>query len=57
MLHSALEALGLLMEPFRLLMLVSGVLIGLSIGAVPGLGGVVGLAVMLRILSAPAPRV
>src|ERR1700759_5268053 len=47
MLHSALEALGLLMEPFRLLMLVSGVLIGLSIGAVPGLGGVVGLAVMI----------
>src|ERR1700761_4871494 len=45
--HSAWEALGLLMEPFRLLMLVSGVLIGLSIGAVPGLGGVVGLAVMI----------
>jgi putative tricarboxylic transport membrane protein len=47
MLHSAWEALGLLLQPFQLLMLSAGVLIGLSIGAVPGLGGIVGLAVMI----------
>ena len=47
MLHSAWEALVLLAEPFRLLMLVAGVLVGLAIGAIPGLGGVVGLAVMI----------
>ena len=47
MLHSALTALELLLEPMRLLILVAGVLIGLTLGAIPGLGGVVGLAVMI----------
>lgn len=45
--HSAFEALGLLLEPTRLLILVLGVLIGLAIGVVPGLGGIVGLAVLI----------
>jgi TctA family transporter len=47
MLHSAMVALALLLEPMRLLILCAGVLIGLTLGAIPGLGGVVGLAVMI----------
>ena len=41
------HALQLMLEPMRMLILVSGVLIGLAIGCVPGLGGVVGLAVLI----------
>ncbi len=43
----ALHALQLLMEPTRLVVLVFGVLIGLAIGCMPGLGGVVALAVLI----------
>src|SRR5262245_54129152 len=43
----ALHALGLLLEPMRLLVLVLGVLIGLAIGVLPGLSGVVGLALLI----------
>ncbi|HMA51462.1 MAG TPA: tripartite tricarboxylate transporter permease [Magnetospirillaceae bacterium] len=42
-----IHALHLLLEPMRLLILVAGVLTGLAIGCVPGLGGVVGLAVLI----------
>src|ERR1700726_3569423 len=38
------QALHLLLEPMRLLILFGGVLIGLAIGCIPGLGGVGGLA-------------
>jgi TctA family transporter len=41
------HALHLLLEPMRLLILLGGVLIGLAIGCIPGLGGVVGLAVLI----------
>src|ERR1700722_12564250 len=41
------HALHLLLEPMRLLILCGGVLIGLTIGCIPGLGGVVGLAVLI----------
>jgi putative tricarboxylic transport membrane protein len=41
------HALHLLLEPTRLLILFGGVLIGLAIGCIPGLGGVVGLAVLI----------
>src|ERR1700674_5553600 len=41
------HALHLLLEPMRLLILCGGVLIGLAIGCIPGLGGVVGLAVLI----------
>lgn len=34
-------------DPFRLLMLVTGVLIGLAIGVVPGVGGIFGLALLI----------
>ena len=45
-LDMALHALQLLLEPTRLMILVLGVLIGLAIGCMPGLGGVVALAVL-----------
>ena len=43
----ALQALQVLMEPMRLGILVLGVLLGLAIGCMPGLGGVVALAVLI----------
>ena len=43
----AWHALGLLLEPTRLLVLVAGVIIGLAIGILPGLSGVVGLALLI----------
>jgi putative tricarboxylic transport membrane protein len=46
-LNMALHALQLLLEPARLMILVLGVLIGLAIGCMPGLGGVVALAVLI----------
>lgn len=47
MLTAALQALSLLFEPARFGLLVLGVFIGLAIGALPGLGGIVGLAMLL----------
>ncbi len=47
MLHAALEAITLLFEPTRLAILAAGVIIGLAIGALPGLSGVVGLAILI----------
>src|SRR5271165_2810624 len=47
MLASAVHALQLLLEPSRLLLLIVGVLIGLAIGILPGLSGVVGLALLI----------
>jgi TctA family transporter len=44
---AALNALTLILEPMRLLMLAAGVVFGLSIGVIPGLGGVVGLAILI----------
>jgi TctA family transporter len=43
----AWRALGLLLEPTRLSVLVAGVIIGLGIGILPGLSGVVGLALLI----------
>ncbi len=47
MAHMALDALIALAEPMHLLMLVGGVLIGLAIGCLPGLSGVVALAILI----------
>src|SRR5271156_1826944 len=47
MLASAVHALQLLLEPARLMVLILGVLIGLAIGVLPGLSGVVGLAMLI----------
>ena len=43
----ALTALVNLAAPMRLLFLFLGVLMGLFLGAMPGLGGLVGLAILL----------
>ncbi len=47
MIASAVHALQLLLEPARLLMLFIGVLIGLAIGVLPGLNGIVGMAMLI----------
>jgi TctA family transporter len=46
--QAAFEALlHLVAEPMHLLFLLFGVLMGLALGAIPGLGGLVGLAILL----------
>jgi putative tricarboxylic transport membrane protein len=55
MLTAALQALSLLFEPARFGLLVLGVFIGLAIGALPGLGGIVGLAMLLPFTYAMDP--
>ncbi len=47
MLEAGLHALALILEPARLLIMTAGVLLGLSLGVIPGLGGVVGLAILI----------
>src|SRR5580693_7376784 len=47
MIAGALHALHLLLEPTRLLLLFVGVIIGLAIGVLPGLSGIVGLAMLI----------
>ena len=47
MVGMALHALTLLLEPMRLLILVLGVVIGLAIGVLPGLSGIVGMAMLI----------
>ena len=47
MIASAVHALQLLLEPARLLILFLGVLIGLAIGVLPGLNGIVGMAMLM----------
>jgi TctA family transporter len=41
------EALLIIADPIRLMFLFGGVLIGLVLGVIPGLGGIVGLAILL----------
>jgi len=47
MFDAGLQALLLILEPTRLLIMMAGVLLGLSLGVIPGLGGVVGLAILI----------
>lgn len=47
LLGAASEALNTLVDPFRLMMLSLGVLVGLFLGIVPGIGGLVGMALLL----------
>jgi putative tricarboxylic transport membrane protein len=47
MASAAAHAFWLLVEPARLMVLVIGVLIGLAIGVLPGLNGIVGLAMLI----------
>ncbi|MBI4332836.1 MAG: tripartite tricarboxylate transporter permease [Chloroflexi bacterium] len=47
MIEAASQALVTIFSPFHLLLLVAGVLMGLVIGALPGIGGLAGLAILL----------
>jgi TctA family transporter len=47
MLDAAVQALLTIAEPHRLLMLATGVLMGLGLGIIPGIGGLVGIALLL----------
>ncbi len=47
MLEMAGKALVILADPTRLMFLAAGVLIGLALGVIPGLGGIVGMALLL----------
>src|ERR1700722_19221758 len=47
MLSAAIQALGVVVEPMRLLVMAGGVVLGLSLGVIPGLGGVVALAILI----------
>jgi len=44
---AAFTALGLLLDPMRILFIFAGVLAGLVIGAVPGMGGTVAVAILV----------
>lgn len=47
MLEVAIEALGIVLDPSRLVYIFFGVVIGALIGVIPGLGGTVGMAIVL----------
>ncbi|MGH7091607.1 MAG: tripartite tricarboxylate transporter permease, partial [Stellaceae bacterium] len=47
MIAAALHALALILEPMRLLIMTGGVVLGLALGVIPGLGGVVALAILI----------
>lgn len=46
-LELAVHALGIMLDPSRLMVLSAGVLVGLAIGVIPGLGGIVGMALLI----------
>jgi TctA family transporter len=47
MLHSAVNALLIILDPVRMLYLFGGVCMGLSLGILPGIGGIAGTALLL----------
>ena len=47
LLDAAITALGIITEPHRLGFLFLGVLVGLTLGVIPGLGGIIGMALLL----------
>jgi len=55
MLEMAGQALIILSDPTRIFFLISGVLMGLVIGVIPGLGGLVGLSLLLPFTYAMDP--
>jgi putative tricarboxylic transport membrane protein len=50
MLDALVNGLLILLDPFRLLMLSAGVVIGVVVGILPGLGGLMGMALVLPFL-------
>ncbi len=53
--REAVQALFILFEPQRLVFLISGVLLGLTVGIIPGLSGLVGLTLLLPFTYAMDP--
>ncbi|MGH2406068.1 MAG: tripartite tricarboxylate transporter permease, partial [bacterium] len=47
MLEAAGTALGIFLDPFRLGMMMVGVIAGIVVGILPGLGGIVSVAILL----------
>ena len=54
-LEAALDALSIIADPARLLFVALGTLLGLIIGVIPGIGGLVGLALLLPFTFAMDP--
>lgn len=50
MIDAMLNGLAILLDPFRMMMLIGGVAIGIVIGILPGLGGLMGMALVLPFL-------
>ena len=50
MIDALVNGLVILMDPFRMLMLFAGVVIGITVGILPGLGGLMGMALVLPFL-------
>ncbi len=50
MIEAMIEALFILLDPYRLSMLFLGVIIGIGVGILPGLGGLMGMALLLPFL-------
>ena len=50
------QSLSVVLQPMHLLMLVSGVVMGLSIGILPGLGGIVGMTILLPVIYGMDPH-
>lgn len=53
--REAVQALFILFDPARLMFLVAGVLLGLTVGVIPGLSGLVGLTLLLPFTYAMDP--
>lgn len=47
MLDAAGQALLIILDPYRMMMVSAGVLMGLALGIIPGIGGLVGMAMLL----------
>lgn len=47
LIDTALQALAIILEPERLVLLFGGVILGLMVGVIPGLSGVVALAILI----------
>ena len=50
------QSLSVVLQPSHLLMLICGVVMGLSIGILPGLGGIVGMTILLPVIYGMDPH-
>ena len=51
-----LQSLGVVFSPSHFIMLISGVLLGLCVGILPGLGGIVGMTILLPVIYGMEPH-